>query len=159
MSIQSAIGNITSAMDNNIDATIAGARSRLEAIVGGIQTALSNFWDGGFAGIDEAGLEGSLKPAIIAYCDKIDGIIQGFNENPKLEVAYKGAIQSAASDFIKAVKQILEAYVSTMRVNISDATVAFQNYSQGASQIASNVSSDAGDIRVQADQINLDNSN
>ncbi|NLC48222.1 MAG: hypothetical protein GX758_02560 [Tenericutes bacterium] len=155
MSVQSTIATVNNAADNLRDADLAQARARLENIVGSIGTGLSNFWDGGFAGIDENGLEG-LKNAIRKYCSGVEGIIEEFNEQAKMESAYKGSIQEASVDFVKSVKEILQAYVSTMKRNIDDANLAFQNYKAGAQQISQNVISDASDIRSEASKIRLD---
>ncbi len=155
MSIQSAFGNITSAVDNGLDSAISVAKAALGNIVGSVGTALSNLWSGGFAGIDENNFE-SLKQAIITYCDEVDEIINGFNQEGNLEVAYKGAIKDAASDFVGAVKEILVAYVSTMRRNIAEADTAFQNYKQAAQSIAQDVQADAANIRSEAQKVKLD---
>lgn len=155
MSLQSVIGGLAGAKDNVNDAILAQSRARLENIVGNIGAGLSNFWDGGFAGIDENGFE-DLKAAIRKYCDVIEGIIAEFNEQAKMESAYKGSIQEASVDFIRSVKEILQAYVSTMKRNIDDANLAFQNYKSGAQQISQNVISDASDIRSEASKIRLD---
>ena len=156
MSLESVTGDFGSSVGNSLDILIAEARAAFQNIFGGLGTKLSNFWDGGFAGIDESNLP-ALKDAINKYCANIEGIISGFNEQAKVEVAYKGAVQVAATDFIGAIKQILQAYVSTIRRNISEADLAFQNYSAGAQQIAQNVSSDATQVRSDASKIRLDN--
>lgn len=155
MSIQSALGNITANAFNDLQTLISGAKTKLQGIVGGIETALTNIWDGGFAGIDENNLD-TLKDALNAYCNSIDEIILGFDQTTNLDVAYKGAINEAANDFVDAVKEILTAYVSTMRRNIAEADTAFANYKQAAQSIAQDVKSDAADIRSEAQKIRLD---
>lgn len=155
MSIQSVAGNFITGAKNDITSIFAGAKGALENIVGSVGTKLSNLWDGGFAGIDENNFE-SLKQAIIQYCDEVDAIIDGFNQQGHLEVAYKGAIQDAANDFVVAVKEILVAYVSTMRRNIAEADTAFQNYRQAAQSIAQDVQADAANIRSEAQKVKLD---
>lgn len=155
MSIQSAVGNIERSVDNTLDTLISGARTSFENILGSLGTSLSNIWDGGFAGIDESNFP-VLKEYITKYCSDIEAIISGFNEQARVEVAYKGSVQTASTDFIKAVKDILQAYVSTMKRNIADADLAFKNYAAGAQQISQNVTSDASDIRSEAAKIRLD---
>ncbi len=155
MSIQSAWGNFKANALNDLESLINGAKTQLQNIVGGLSTKMSNLWDGGFAGIDEANL-GTLKEALETYCSEIDSIIMGFDQTTNLDVAYKGAINEAANDFVDAVKEILTAYVSTMRRNIADADLAFQNYAQAAQSIAQDVRTDAADIRSEAQKIRLD---
>lgn len=155
MSIQSALGNIVSNVKNDLQTLLSGAKSKLQGIVGTISTSLSNIWDGGFAGINENELD-TLKDALNNYCNNIDDIINGFDQTTNLDVAYKGAINEAANDFVDAVKEILTAYVSTMRRNIAEADTAFANYKQAAQSIAQDVKSDAADIRSEAQKIRLD---
>ena len=155
MSIQSAVGNIISNTKNDITSIITGAKGALENIVGPVGAKLSNLWAGGFAGIDENS-SGTLKQAIMDYCKEVDEIINGFNQEGHLEVAYKGAIQDSANDFVVAVKEILVAYVSTMRRNIAEADTAFQNYRQAAQSIAQDVQADAANIRSEAQKVKLD---
>lgn len=155
MSIQSAVGNIVSSTKNDIGSFFTQAKAALENIVGSVGTKLSNLWDGGFAGIDETSFD-TLKQAIVDYCNEVDAIINGFNQEGHLEVAYKGAIQDAANDFVVAVKEILVAYVSTMRRNIAEADTAFQNYKQAAQSIAQDVQADAANIRSEAQRVKLD---
>jgi len=155
MSVQSGISGVHSIQSNVVDTIISSARTYFENLIGTLGTTLSNFWDGGFAGINENGLE-DLVSAINTYCANIQGLIDEFNENAAVEIAYKGAIQIAAADFIKSVKEILQAYVSTIRRNVEESRVAFQNYAQGAQQISQSVSSDAQSVRSKANEIKLD---
>lgn len=155
MSIQSALGNIVSGVTNDLQGLLTAAKAKLEGIVGGIATSMTNLWDGGFAGIDENNFD-TLKAALESYCNSIDEIIRGFDQTTNLDVAYKGAINEAANDFVDSVKEILTAYVSTMRRNIAEADTAFQNYAQAAQSIAQDVKSDAADIRSEAQNIRLD---
>lgn len=155
MSIGSALGNITSNVVNDLESILASAKSKLENIVGSVGTGLTNVWDGGFAGIDETNFH-TLTEALNQYCVGIEELINGFNQRNKLEVAYKGAIQDAADEYVAAVKNILVAYVTRMRTNIAEAETAFANYKQGAAAIAQNVTSDAQSIRAEANEIKLD---
>lgn len=155
MSIQSAVGNIVGNVGNDLQSIISGVRTNLQTIVGSVSTGLSNIWSGGFAGIDENNFE-TIKSALIEYCDSIEAHINEFNQASKLEVAYKGAIQDAADDFVRAIKDILSAYVSTMRRNIAEADTAFQNYKQAAQAIAQDIHSDAQAIRDDAQKIRIE---
>lgn len=155
MSIQSAVGNLVSGVNNDLQSILMAAKTALQNIVGSVNTGLNTMWSGGFAGIDENNLD-IMKNALIEYCDTIDAHINEFDQMSKLEVAYKGVIQDAADEFVKSVKDILVAYVSTMRRNISEADNAFQNYKEAAQQIAQNVSTDAEQVRSEAQKIKLD---
>lgn len=155
MSIQSAVGNITSNVTNDLQSLLITAKTNIQNIVGSVSTGLSAIWSGGFAGIDENNFE-ILKNALIKYCDDLDEHINGFNQEGRLQIAYKGAIQEAANEFVIAVKDILTAYVSTMRRNIAEADTAFQNYKQAAQSIAQDIRSDAQAVRDEASKIRIE---
>lgn len=158
MSIRSAVGNITSSVGNDIQTIFSSASTNIQNIVGTAVTGFSNLWSGGFAGIDENNFS-VIKSSLENYCSTIEEHIAQFDQASKLEIAYKGAIQDAADDFVKAVKELLQAYVSNMRRNIMEADAAFQNYKEAAQQIAQDVHSDAQTIRQDAQKIRLDEVN
>lgn len=156
MSIRSDLGNVFANVGNDIQTLIGQAKNAISNIFGSCETTLSHIWDGGFAGIDEKGLE-TLQNEIEKYCQGVEGVINGFNQNARVEQAYKGAIATAAADYVAAVKDFLAAYVSTVRQEKVDASTAFQNYAAGAQTFATDVGSDAQSIRTQAQQMRIDN--
>lgn len=155
MSIRSFVGNVASNVGNDLQSIMAAAKIAVQNVVGSVETGLTTLWSGGFAGIDENNFD-TIKNALTEYCNTIEEHIEEFDQMSKLEVAYKGSIQEAADDFVKAVKEILRAYVTTMRRNITEADTAFQNYKENAEKIAQDVMSDAESVRSEAKKIRLD---
>ncbi|MBQ6841577.1 MAG: hypothetical protein IJO63_05660 [Bacilli bacterium] len=155
ISLSSFFDNIGNDVENWFENLFSGAKTQLENVVGSVTTGFSNLWSGGFAGISESGVE-DIKAALKTYCDAIEEQIATFDEEGNISNAYKGEIQTAAREFIRAIKQILQAYVSTMKVSIEDATNAYNNYKAAASDISQDVTADAADVRAQAQSIRID---
>ena len=155
MSLQSFIGDAVRGAQNSITEVFASAKGALENIIGSAASALTNVWSGGFAGISESGIE-ELKTALNTYIETIEASIASFDEVGNIENALKGDIQVAAQEFIAAIKQLLQAYVTQMRVNRDDLDSAYSNYTQAASDLSTQTSSNADSIRSQAQEIRLD---
>ena len=155
MSIRSTSGNFLRNFKDNISSLLSSSKSRLDSIVGQAKTSLGNLFSGGFTGMSESGME-TLVQEIDKYCQSIEAKIAEFNEKGDIEVALKGDVQVAAMDFVAAIKELLQAYVSTMRQEVSEAREAYQNFLAAGKQISQDVQSAASDIRSNAADIRLD---
>ena len=133
MTIESGLGNLVTGAGNAGQAGLAWANARLENIVGSVKTGLGNIWGGGFAGIS---------------IERINADVTSSFAGTELE--------TAVQDFIKAIKELLAAYVSTMRKEIAAINSAYEQYTSGAQNGASNVASNASEIRAAANDIRLD---
>lgn len=116
---------------------------------------VGHLWNGGFAGINEEGIN-TLNSNLDGYCQEIQDIINGFDETGDITSALKGRIQEAAQEFIKAIKDLLTAYVSTIKKEQDEALDAYRRYSEQTEELSTKVEADADDIRAQAQQIRLD---
>lgn len=155
MSVQSVVGNFTRGINDPISNIISGAKANFDGIIGTAQAQLGSFWSGGFVGMSESGME-QLKQAIETYCVEIEGIINDFNAEGDIDNALKGEVNVAARDFIRAVKELLKAYVSRMRQEKMDADTAWKNWQQASQEIGQSVTSDAEQIRSNAASIRID---
>lgn len=155
MSVKSAVSNLVHDVDDNLSSALRTAKTTMQNIVGNVKTSLSNVWSGGFAGMDKNGIY-ELRTQIGNYCNDIQSIINEFDVDGDIEVALKGDLQVAAQDFIKATKDILNAYVSKIKEEMDVIEEAYRNYSQAASQIKADVMSDADQVRSAAKAIKID---
>ena len=155
MSLQSRVGDIVNQVEDQINNLVSQASTSFENTVGSISTNLNNIWSGGFAGMSDQGME-TLKSALTTFCNDLQATINGFDEQGNLEVALKGEAQAAAVEFVSAVKQLLQAYVSRMKQQIAEADQAYQNWLAASGGLASDVRSDATEIRNNANSIKLD---
>lgn len=113
------------------------------------------FTGNNFTGMSETGME-ELISKLEVYCDDLQGIISGFDQEGDISVAFKGDVKEAAYDFIAAIKELLEAHVSTVLQAINDANQAVEKFREAATEISSTVKSDAENIRAEANSIRLD---
>ena len=155
MSIRSTVGNITHSVKDTLSSTLTTAKTQIENIVGNTTTSLSNIWSGGFTGMSETGIA-DLKTQLTSYCKEIQDLIDGFDQTGDITSALKGDAQEAASDFIAAIKTLLQAYVSTMKQEIDEADEAYNNFVASGKSIATDVKDAATDIRSNASSISLD---
>lgn len=155
MSIRSTVGSITHNLGNDINSAISTGRTLMENIVGSTSTQLSNIWGGGFTGMNHDEI-GNLRDHLWFYASEVEELINSFNEEGDISISLKGDAQIAAIEFIKAVKQMLQAYVSTLKQEISEIDEAYQNFLTANSSVASDVQSAADEIRQNAQQIRLD---
>ena len=155
MSLQSSVGNVTRGATESVKSIISSSTSKLETIVGTASTSVTNVWSGGFIGIDTKN-SSALETAITKYIEGVQNTIQGFNENANLENAYKGAIQEATQDFLKAIKELLQAHVSVMKINLSDFNEAIQKYESFESETKDKIEQQVADIRTNAQSIKID---
>ena len=154
-SIRSTLGNIQHTIQDKLASTLNAARTQMQNIVGSISTALSNLWSGGFTGMSEAGIS-ELKTQLTRYCDEVQALISSFDQTGDITSALQGEPQQAAYEFIDAIKQLLQAYVSTMKQEIAEVDEAYNNFIASGQSISQDVRNSASDIRSNANSISLD---
>lgn len=155
MNVRSTIGNIMHNVQNNLASSLIASKIQNENIVGSTITSLSNLWSGGFTGMSESGIA-ELRTQLANYCEEVQAIIEGFDQTGDITAALKGDVQTAAYDFIAAIKTLLQAYVSTMKQEIQEVDEAYQNFIISGQSIAQDVNEAASDIRSNANSISLD---
>lgn len=155
MSIQSTVGNIKHNIGDNVSTVVSQGKSRLASIVNSTTTSFRNVWSGGFAGMSDTGIQ-ELKNQLNKFCKEIDDLISSFDQEGDITQALKGDPQTAAYDFIDAVKKLLVAYVSQMRKEISEMDDAYASFVESGKSIASDVNAAAQDIRANAEAIKID---
>ena len=155
MALKQFFQNASQGLENALYTAKSAIKSKLEGIVGSAKASFSSLWDGGFAGIDQNGA-GALEQALKNYVQNAEETIALFNSQNKFGEALKGKVLDAMVDYSQAIKELLQAYVTTMKVNITDMRAAFDAYMQQTDELAANVSSDAEAIRSQAASIRLD---
>ena len=155
MSIQSTVGNIKHSVGDTVSTVVSQGKSRLASIVNSTTTSFRNVWSGGFAGMSDTGIQ-ELKNQLNKFCKEIDDLISSFDQEGDITQALKGDPQTAAYEFIDAVKKLLVAYVSQMRKEISEMDDAYASFVESGKSIASDVNAAAQDIRANAEAIKID---
>ena len=111
MSVRSTLGNLAFNVQDLISSVLTSAKTKISNIVGKATTSLTHVWDGGFTGMSEGGIA-ELKITLTKYCREVQDLIDSFDQTGDITSALKGDVQTAAYDFIDAIKKLLQAYRS-----------------------------------------------
>lgn len=149
--------NAFSSFANDVQSNLTSGKIAIENILGTLKTGLSNIFDGGFAGLDEKNYS-TLQTAIEKYITTAQNIVAEFKPDKNgADVAYKGDVKVAVDKFLDAIKLILQAYVSTMKIEIAESNTAFEEWHrQTTDDVAKKVSTNAEKIEENAKKISLD---
>ena len=155
MSLRNFAGNVAASIQNSVEIALNSVKSRVSSVTSTVTTAASNVFSGGFVGINESNIS-ELKTAIDNYCNTIEDAIAGFNAAAQTDAAYKGAIAEGVSEYILSIKEMLQAYVSQMRIELTNLDQYVAAYKQHASSMATDISADAQALRSEATSIKID---
>lgn len=151
MSIRSIIGNSVSSMKDSIADVLSKTNSNLSGIVSASSILNTN---NNFVGMNEEKME-ELYDAIRRYIRTIEDIIDQYDYEEKLSLAYKGEIQNRVREFVESSKTLLKNYVSTLNKDIDEAKNAYIAFSKAQKSISKDVVSDAEDVRNESNKIKL----
>lgn len=157
VNVYNVASNAFSSFANDVQSNLTSGKIAIENILGTLKTGLSNIFDGGFAGLDEKNYN-ILQSAIEKYVSDAQNIVAEFNpDNNGADIAYKGDVKVAVDDFLAAIKLILQAYVSTMKIEIAESKTAFEEWHrQTRDDVAKKVTQNASEIEKNAEKIKLD---
>ena len=116
MSIRSIIGNSFVSMKDSIAHVLSKTNSNLSGIVSASSIINTN---NNFVGMNEEKME-ELYDAIRRYIRTIEDIIDQYDYEEKLSLAYKGEIQNRVREFVESSKTLLKNYVSTLNKDIDE---------------------------------------
>lgn len=151
MSIRSIIGNSVGSMKDSIADILSKTNSNLSGIVSASSILNTN---NNFVGMNEEKME-ELYDAIRKYIRTIEDIIDQYDYEEKLSLAYKGDIQNRVREFVESSKTLLKNYVSTLNKDIDEAKSAYIAFSEAQKNISKDVVSDAEDVRNESNKIKL----
>lgn len=151
MSIRSIIGNSVGSMKDSIADILSKTNSNLSGIVSASSILNTN---NNFVGMNEEKME-ELYDAIRRYIRTIEDIIDQYDYEEKISLAYKGEIQNRVREFVESSKTLLKNYVSTLNKDIDEAKSAYIAFSEAQKNISKDVISDAEDVRNESNKIKL----
>ena len=141
MGIQSIIGDIKSTVGQKV-------KSFLDSAWGFV----ANIWSGGFAGVSDFG---ELKSAITTYSNNVQDIINQYNTQADLEATFKGKAGTEMTEFVKATKSLLDAYVKLVEKWNGELDGYYEKYQAGDTTLSSNVQSDAQAVEQAAQKVDI----
>jgi hypothetical protein len=164
MSVKSVVGNLSRNVGDKISSYHSIGQSIIEKTLSHLGTRASNIWDGGFVGMSASGVE-DLKKNMDKYCNDVQDIVKYFDANAVISEAIKGTeIEAAIHQYLNSIKELLMAYVGTMRQEIAEINEAYENFvvttqgniSKDVEGVASDITSEAEKITGEAGNIKLD---
>lgn len=155
MSIENILSNAGAAISNGFKNTASTLGAMFQNAIGSATATFSTLWDGGFVGIDVNNYM-VIRDEIDALMTKVEQVLSEFNAQAEFETGVKGEAADAASEYVKAVNELLIAYVTTYRNFIKLADDAVEQMKQGDTQNAASIRSAADEIRARANDIRVD---
>lgn len=155
-------------MDNNVlGSTLTGAATG--SFIGGVAAGpLASALGGaiGYAASNAShpfiGLNKESASQLKSYIntnlvDPLEKILQDFAAKEDIfESALQGTVKDAALGYVKAVKELLYAYITTYRKFGDDAIKYAQTYEESVNKVSTDVNSTSDEIRQMAAQIRVD---
>ena len=164
MSVKSVVGNLEHGINDSISTALRSAKQLVDQAVGDLANRAVHIWDGGFIGMSYDGV-GNLKASLKKYCETIQEQIDKFNANAEIDKAIKGTvIEYAMHQYLDSVKDLLKAYVSTLKQEIAELDEAYANFvvttqasiSRDVEAVASDITKEAQEITNESGNIKLD---
>ena len=164
MAMQDSTTNFSSYKFSDLASKMSTADSAVATAVGdligedqSLFSTVANIYDGGFAGMSKTGIQ-DLKNHINQYANDLQKIIDGYDAEADITggLAEGSKAQIAASDFIKDIKVLLDAYISTLKTYAEDAETAYNNYVGADTSIGASVDQTGSDVQSAAANVKLD---
>lgn len=155
MSIENILSNAGAAISNGFKNSAATLGAMFQNAIGTAQATFSTLWDGGFVGIDVNNYT-VIRDEIDTLMTKVEQVLTQFNANAEFETGVKGEAADAAAEYVKAVNELLIAYVTTYRNFIKLADDAVAQMKAGDQQNAASIRTAADEIRSRAAEIRVD---
>lgn len=155
MSIENILSTAGAAVSSVFNNTVNSVSNLFESAIGSAVTSFSVLWDGGFVGIDVNNYT-VIKDEIDTLMTKVEETLSQFNAAAEFETGLKGEAADAASEYVKAVNDLLIAYVTTYRnfIKLADESVA--QMKAGDTANAASIRDAAAEIRSRAEEIRVD---
>ena len=151
MSIRSIIGNSFVSMKDSIAHVLSKTNSNLSGIVSASSIINTN---NNFVGMNEEKME-ELYDAIRRYIRTIEDIIDQYDYEEKLSLAYEVEIQNRVREFVESSKTLLKNYVSTLNKAKDESKNAYIAFSEAHKSISKDVISDGEEVRNESNKIKL----
>lgn len=111
MSISNLVYNAVSDVKHGVEGGLQGLTSQIDNLIGQATATFSSLWDGGFVGI--SGDTSELIQEIDNHIKSLHGIVESFNTNAYINDALQGQTADAATQYVNAIKDLINAYCST----------------------------------------------
>ena len=125
---------------NTVRDKISGIRSGIQGWVGSIRDAVAN--GGAFVGLNYQHVP-QIREAIRAYVKDVQAAADEFNDSAEAERAVKGEVVAATKSYVKAIKEVLDAYITGLLVYSDKMQEYYEAYAKSDTTLSEDVSSEA----------------
>ncbi len=122
---------------------ITGARNTVQGWAGGLYSVASN--GSTFVGMNYASVP-TIRDAIRAYVKNIQTVADGLNTDADANQAVHGEITAETKKYLSAIKQVTDAYVSSLLVYSDKMQQYYEAYSKSDTSLASDVGQEASSL-------------
>lgn len=147
--------NSVSGVGHTINTVISSRQTFFKNMIGETVANLSSLWDGGFVGINDSN-RAAVYDAVKELVTNVGNVVNEFNSDQTLEGALQGPARVAAKDYIDAVKELLNAYVSSYNNFGNILQNAFSDTDSAHQDIASSTEDEVTRLRNEANNMKVE---
>ena len=119
---------------------LGNLRSGIQGWAGAIKTSVAN--GSAFVGLNYEQVP-NIRQAIRDYVKKIQDAANGLNDAAQAENAVKGEVVAATQQYLKALKEVLDAYITGLLVYSDNMERYYRAYKTSDTTLSSDVSQEA----------------
>lgn len=155
MSIKTIVSNVENSFQSTIGNSASTVANMFQNAIGEATATFSTLWDGGFVGLNKNNFS-ELENQVNTLMNEIEGVIAEFNAEAEFETGIKGTSASAATEYVRAVSELLRAYVSTYRNFLKLANESIMAMDEGDAANAAAIREATAEIQDRAKEIRVD---
>lgn len=125
---------------NRAGDVLGNLRNTIQGWAGAIKTSVAN--GSAFVGLNYDQVP-TIRQAIRDYVKKIQDAASGLNDAAQAENAVKGEVVAATQQYLKALKEVLDAYITGLLVYSDKMEEYYQAYKSSDTTLSSDVSQEA----------------
>lgn len=136
---------------------VSTIKDATSSIKGSISSAASpsKVYDGGFAGMSETAVE-EVKAQIKKYVEEIQSSVSSFDEGKEIDTFLKGDTNTAAREYVRAVKELMETYLNSLNKIANELDFYYAQFKSQTGEIAKTTMNSVDSLRSQAANKPLD---
>jgi hypothetical protein len=143
--LKTTFGNVGFSVSQGFDHIASTFSSFIDSVIGGVTTGVESLVSGDVIGIDTTQIP-TMQAAIQTYIDGLNDQLDTMESTAETSGAYKGAYAKSVTEFIGAVKTCCYAVVSQLLAFKDQLTSIQGKYEENDSSLASDISSQAGEM-------------
>ena len=140
-----AVDKVQSAID-----WVGGAKNSVQGWAGSLFTVASN--GSTFVGMNYDAVP-TIRDAIRTYVKNVQTVTDGLNTDADANQAVHGEIEAETKKYLQAIKEVADAYVSTLLVYSDKMQEYYEQYSERDTKLSQDVSDESASLTSKASEI------